>query len=186
MNFDVIRPLFGGHMSQSQVDGTNAIAAAFAAVTPAVDPRWTAYGLATAFWETAHTMQPIREIGQGRGRAYGQPAGPWHQVYYGRGDVQETWLANYQHADAKLHALAVLKPEENLVQTPDLALRPDVAGAIMVHGMIEGWFTGLGLPHFFNDHTTDWLNARRIINGTDHAQQISLIAQRFYKAIQAQ
>jgi len=36
------------------------------------------------------------EIGNGKGRLYGQPSGPYRKVYYGRGPIQITWEANYK------------------------------------------------------------------------------------------
>ena len=36
------------------------------------------------------------EIGSGKGRKYGQPAGPYGKVYYGRGPIQITWESNYK------------------------------------------------------------------------------------------
>lgn len=167
-------------MSQSQVDGTNSVLSAWPDDS---DLRFVAYALGTALWETDHTMQPIREIGQGRGHVYGEPAGPYNQVYYGRGFVQLTWQRNYELADTKLSAIGVLKPDENLVATPDLALRPDIAAEIMVRGMVEGWFTGASLSHYFTPALADWVNARRIINGTDHAAQIGAIASHFWHAL---
>src|SRR5512142_3038960 len=91
---------FGGVMRQGQVDGCNAILDAWEARAGFVDRRWLAYMLATAKWETAHTMQPIEEIGQGHGRPYGVPTVDG-RVFYGRGYVQLTWATNY----AKMAAL---------------------------------------------------------------------------------
>ncbi len=54
------------------------------------DLRWGAYALATAYWETARTVQPIREYGRGRGRRYGRKDPQTGQTYYGRGLVQHT------------------------------------------------------------------------------------------------
>ena len=36
------------------------------------------------------------EIGSGKGRKYGVPAGPYGKIYYGRGPIQITWEANYK------------------------------------------------------------------------------------------
>lgn len=36
------------------------------------------------------------EIGQGRGKKYGVPTGPYNKVYYGRGPIQITWESNYK------------------------------------------------------------------------------------------
>lgn len=48
-------------------------------------------------------------------------------------------------------------------------MRPDVAAFVMFEGMINGTFIGEKLSDYFNAKTTDWINARRIINGTDKA-----------------
>jgi len=49
--------------------------------------------------------------------------------------------------------------------------------------MMRGLFTGKKLNDYFNANTCDWLNARRIINGTDHAELIAGYAQKFYNAL---
>lgn len=172
--------LFRGAMTQSQVDGTNSIMAAWPDGT---DLRWVAYSLATAFHETAQTMQPIEEYGKGRGRAYGHPAGPWHQVYDGRGLEQLTWEANYRHATQRLRELDVLAADLDLERIPDLAMDPQIAAAIMVYGMSEGWFTGKKLSDFFNDNASDWVHAREIINRLDKAAAIASYALRFWRSL---
>ena len=172
--FEAVRTeLFHGSISQSQVDGTTSILDAWADGT---DPRWVAYALATAHWETAGTMQPIAEYGRGRGRAYGVPVNG--KVYYGRGYVQLTWLKNYE-------AMSPITGVD-LVASPDLALRPDVAAKVMIHGMTFGTFTGKKLADYLHDSTCDFLNARRIINGTDHAAQIGANAVHFLHSISAE
>ena len=176
--------LFGGVLTEPQVEGINAI---LAQLPDGTDARWLAYELATAYHETGRTMQPVRENG---GHPYGHPpakywlpAGPYGQIYYGRGLPQTTWLANYEKADERMHALGVLKPEESLVRTPDLMLRMDVAAATMVDAMTLGWFTGKKLADYFNANSTDWLGARRIINGLDCAAQIAGYAIHFRRAL---
>jgi hypothetical protein len=173
--FDKMRVYFGS-LNQGHVDGANAIGLA----SSNLPLKHRAYMLATAWHETAHTLQPIEEYGKGAGRAYGAPDGPWHRVYDGRGDVQLTWLRNYVLANSKLHALGILKPDEDLAKNPELALRQDIAAAIMVHGMEEGWFTGKKLADF-----TDYLNMRRIINGTDKADLIAQYAIKFEDCLKA-
>ena len=165
--------LFGATLSQSEADGTEAIIDAFieAGLT---DHRWLAYMLATAFHETAATMRPIEEYGKGAGRKYGLPVGPYRKIYFGRGYVQLTWEANYKKAQDKLGAPFHSKPE--------LALDPKHAADIMTRGMTEGWFTGKKLSDYLGGKT-DYLNPRRIINGTDKAQLIAGYAQKFEAAI---
>lgn len=92
--------LFGGKLTQGQVDGITAILHGWQA-SQMTDLRWLAYMLATAYHETARTMQPIAEYGKGKGRKYGVK-GKHGQVPYGRGYVQLTWDANYEKADQEL------------------------------------------------------------------------------------
>jgi putative chitinase len=49
--------------------------------------------------------------------------------------------------------------------------------------MIYGWFTGVGLPKYFNSTTEDPINARRIVNGTDRASTIAGYYWKFKKAL---
>jgi putative chitinase len=151
-----------GSLQQSQVDGFETIISAFEK-TGNADPRHLAYCLATAWHETARTMQPIREYGRGRGKRYGAPV--HGKVYYGRGFVQLTWDYNYKKAGAKLNV--------DLLNDPDLALEPAIAGSIMCQGMAEGWFTGRKLSDYFNAKVNSPVGARRIINGNDRAQLIA-------------
>src|SRR4051794_9557418 len=58
---DLRSGLLGPTLSESEVEGTNALVKA---VGDAGWPlSWAAYGLATAYHETAHTMLPIKEFG---------------------------------------------------------------------------------------------------------------------------
>ena len=140
------------------------------------DTRGLAYILATAFWETARSMQPVREIGRGRGKPYGTADPNTHQTYYGRGFVQLTWKANYA-AMGKVCGL-------DLVAAPDHALQPEVAIAILFEGMQRGLFTGRKLADFFGAGEADWVGARRIINGQDRAETIAGYARCFDAALQ--
>jgi hypothetical protein len=132
-----------------------------------------AYVLATAWHETATRMQPIREFGLGRGHSYGRPDHTG-QVPYGRGFVQLTWDHNYAKADQRLGLGGAL------VRNYDLALQLDIASKIIVRGMIEGWFTGRKLSSY-----TDFVDMRRIINGTDRAALVASYARVFLPALQA-
>lgn len=165
---------FGGKMSQGQMAGCTTILDGWEARNK-TDLRQLAYMLATAKWETAHTMQPVAEYGHGAGSAYGAPDPVTGQTYYGRGYVQLTWKANYQKLSPWVGV--------DLVNEPDLAMKPDVAAIILFEGMEQGLFTGVGLPRYFNDVACDWVNARRIINGTDRAETIAEIARAFYVAL---
>lgn len=187
--FASLRQSFGG-LSQEQVDGLNVLLPGMGAWPLS----FVSYALATAYHETAHTMQPIHERG---GEAYfrrryditGNPdkarelgnLSPGDGVKYaGRGYVQLTGKANYRKAEA---ALGV-----PLVANPDLAMKADVAAKILVWGMESGSFTGKKLAHYLPQHgpadRAAFKQARRIINGTDRADEIAGIALSFQRALQ--
>lgn len=179
--FTAIRPTFGGTMSPTQVAGCETKLRIFGkAGSPLA---FIAYGLATSFWETAHAMQPVREVGQGRGCAYGAPGCHNGQVAYGRGDVQLTWDRNYERADRELGLNGAL------IANYDLALTPAVSAQIILYGMTEGWFTGKRLADYLPTAGKASLNqfvaARHIINGTDRAQSIGAVALNFQDALVA-
>lgn len=136
-----------------------------------------AYVLATALWETAHTMKPVEE-------AYWIPnAAAWRKKHlryypwYGRGFVQLTWEENYKSAGEKLGV--------DLAHHPELALDPGTACEIAVTGMREGWFTGKKLADYITLKKSDFRGARRIINGTDKAQSIADLATIYDKSLKA-
>lgn len=141
------------------------------------DLRWLAYMLATAWHETARTMQPIEEFGKGTGRRYGKKVkhsgvaySKPDKIYYGRGLVQLTWWENY----FLMGRLLGLK----LLENPELACDSKVAVKIMFEGMTRGAssfgdFTGKCLEMYFNAKTNDPKGARKIINGTDCADLIA-------------
>ncbi len=88
--------------------------------------------------------------------------------FKGRGYVQITGRRNYEDWSRRLGI--------DLVSNPELASRPDIASRILVEGMKEGTFTGVGLDRYINGQGTDFRNARRIVNGTDRAGMIGDIA----------
>ncbi len=123
-------------------------------------------------------MQPVPEIGRGKGRKYGVK-GKYGQVPYGRGYVQLTWDDNYERADKELGLGG------KLLKNFDLALDPGIAAAIMFRGMLGGWFTGRRLVHYFSAQIDDPVNARKIINGTDKAATIAGYHRDFLAALKA-
>lgn len=182
--------LLGPSLDQSEVDGVNAILAACGAA--GWGPKWTAYALATADRETGGTMQPIKEWGgpayftrmydvQGRdpvrARKMGNTIPGDGARYCGRGYVQLTWKVNYAKAGEALGY--------PLTGNPDLAMRPDIAAAIMVRGMAEGWFTGRKLADFITKERCDFRSARKVINGLDHAAEIAAEADHYLSALKA-
>ncbi len=158
---------------------------------------FVAYALATAWHETAHTMQPITEMGS-KARAFrlydiggtrptlarlmGNTTSGDGVKYIGRGFVQLTWKTNYEKAGNLVG--------ESLVEKPELANRPDVAALVMKSGMTDGWFTGKKLADYLpttNRPATaaQFKNARRIINGTDADELIAFYALAFQDALVA-
>lgn len=187
--FDKIRPLLAP-MTQSEVDGCKAILAACGTAGFGIGD--TAYTLGTAYHETAGTMQPVKEYGgtayftrmyditgarPAKARELGNLSPGDGAKYCGRGYPQLTGKKNYQKATDKLRKLGVLTAQESLVDTPDLAMRPDVAAAIMVYGMSEGWFTGRDLdddiPRSGPATYDQFVRSRDIVNGTDKAAKIA-------------
>jgi hypothetical protein len=197
--FDTIRPLFGS-LDQSQVEGCEALLQAFGVARWPV--AWAAYGMATAFHETNKTMQPVQEafwLTDTAANAYFfkmyDPQGQRPDVakrlgntqpgdgakYCGRGYVQLTGRRNYSEAGEHTGA--------DLVEHPELALKPEIAAKIMLWGMEGGIFTGKKLADYlplsgragFDAYTA----ARRIINGQDRAAEIAKEAQQFEAALLA-
>lgn len=155
--------LFSGRLSQSQTDGLTRILDYRDEKWPNMPDDELAYLLATAKWETAHKMQPVTEMGSQsylRGKAYW----PW----IGRGLVQITWKRNYEK-------YGITKPAQ--------ALEWPTALHVIFHGMIHGTFTGKKLSDYIGPGRRDYVGARRIINGTDKAKQIALIAEGFREAL---
>ena len=161
--------VYGGSLSQKQVDGIEALLAA----TEGLPITYRSYLMATALHETAHTMQPIAEYGKGKGRPYGAK-GKHGQAQYGRGYVQLTWDANYEKADKALGLKGALLKDFNL------AMQPTIAAKILVRGCVEGWFTGKKLGDYL---PADYVGARRVVNGTDRAAQIADYARGFEAAL---
>ena len=85
--FDSVRAsLFGGALTQQQVDGMSAILTGWEELSPPLsDLRWLAYMLATTKHETASTCWPIEEYGKGQDMSYGKEDPETHQTYFGRG-----------------------------------------------------------------------------------------------------
>lgn len=172
--------LFKTGYTQNQVNGLNFIIDGWEA-SGLKDLRWLAYMLATIYHETAKTFQPIKEYG---GLKYLRSKKYW--PYYGRGYVQLTWDYNYK----KMQDLWNFTHEEqiDLLKNPDLASTPKVALFILFEGMTigiskKGDFTGVSLETYFNDKVTDWIGARRIINGTDRNKTIADYAIEFYEIL---
>lgn len=178
----------GGRLTAAQVEGTEAILRAWRDAGCS-DRAQLAYMLATAYHETAATMQPVAEVGgdayktrlydvtgsnPDRARRMGNDRPGDGIRYAGRGYVQLTWKDNYRLAGEKLGI--------DLVADPDLALQPAIAARILVTGMLEGWFTGRVLARYVAGDRVDYVGARRVVNGTDRAVLIAGYADAFAAA----
>jgi putative chitinase len=174
--YEVIRaPLFGGSLTQSQVDGCEYLLDYVEEHTTPLDLRQVAYMFATTLHETARTMQPIEEYGKGASHPYGIPDPVTGESYYGRGFVMITWKSNYAFQGSKLSL--------PLVEQPALALEPGPAACILVEGMLDGDFTGVGLDDYIDHTQCDYVHARQVVNGLDCAEQIAGYARVFQEAL---
>ena len=188
--------LFGGRLTQVQVDGINAIVASWNRLGKTDDKRQLAYGLATAFHETAGRLTPVRETLAASDdqaiarldRAFEAGRLPQVKVPYwrkdadgrswlGRGFVQLTFKRNYQ---VMSDALGV-----DLITDPARAMELDISADILVVGMRDGLFSGRKLGDYFQGERADWRNARRIVNGLDRADVVAGHAEVILAALQA-
>ena len=189
--FDACRAgVMGPTLDNNEVSGATAILDAMKGAPLA----YCAYALATAWHETAHSLQPVKEFG---GTAYytrmydvngqrpdlarrnGNTFPGDGALFCGRGYVQLTWRNNYRRAGEETGY-----PLEG---NPELAMRPAIAAQIMRKGMEDGWFTGKSFASFLPSSGPatlgQFFNARRIINGTDRAATIADYAVKFQDAL---
>ncbi len=188
--FNALRNGFTGKLEPDEVSGTEAVLSAMTGQPLA----FTAYTLATAFHETAGTMQPIKERGgDAYFRARYDPQGAHPNIakalgntqpgdgarFAGRGYVQLTGRANY--------AKAAKETGVDLIAHPDLAMGCGTAASIMRGGMTEGWFTGRALRSYLPSQgpadAESFVKARRIINGMDCAVAIAGYAKGYQAAL---
>lgn len=133
-----------------------------------------AYALASCYWESARTMEPVEEgfylrdpeAHRKRLRYY-----PWH----GRGLIQLTHESNYIRAGKELGL--------DLTTDKDTVMEPGVAVKIAVRGMAEGWFTGRKLADYISRDKADYRAARQIVNGRDKDRAIAILAQDYETAL---
>lgn len=109
-------------------------------------------------------------------------------TYYGRGYVQLTHDWNYK----KFQPLIQQRfPAIDIFAEPIKACDPEVAWIVLEEGMTrddltiqDENFTGFTLEQFFNDQKQDWVKARKIINGMDHANEIAQYAIAYYNVLE--
>ena len=188
--------VFGTSLSHRQVQGVEGIIEAF---TSHGDGKadTLAYALATAYHETGARMVPVREgfaksdagarravanLAKKRGpnsavAKYAHPQPPHGHVYYGRGQVQLTWLDNYRKSSADAGV--------DLVKYPDKVLDPEIGARVLIKGLLDGRWNGRGHGLRYYLDQGDLINARRTVNITDKASTIAGYHRAFLAAINA-
>ena len=165
-----------GKPTQAKVDAIEFLLTGFE--TQWKDLRQIAYALATIKHETANTFLPIYEKGaksyfnkyEGRSDLGNTKPGDGY-LFRGRGYVQITGRRNYTYF--------------GIASDPDAALDKQTAFDIMTRGMASGRFTGKKLSAYINATKCDYIDARRVINGTDKALLIAGYARDFEKCLVA-
>lgn len=158
-------------LSQAQVDSIEAILNE-CELQGITDVRQMAYIFATAYHECYNPKQPstrmapITEFG---GDKYLK--GKKYYPYIGRGLSGLTWKDNYAKEGKRLGI--------DLVNNPELILDIPTAANSHVYCMSHGTYTGKKLSDYINADKCDFINSRRIINGTDKAELIMSYAQKF-------
>lgn len=147
----------------------------YADVYSVVDVQAVAYMLGTAYHECG--FRAIKEIRAKPGTTVRAMQDKyWNTGFYGRGYCQLTWKRNYEKFSELLG--------EDFVANPDLVLIPKNAAHILVYGMVHGSFTGKKLSDYFKPgKEPDWMNARRIVNGTFHADRVADAAKKIHSLL---
>jgi predicted chitinase len=183
----VRRDLFNGAVAPKQVYLIEALLDAFD------NAGWplahAAYALATAHHETAQ-WKHLKELG---GDAYfkrmydkagrrphiaeqlGNTEAGDGAKFAGRGFVQLTGRTNYRKAGSAIGL--------DLLKEPAKAEEPATAARILIWGMATGAYTGKANRDYLSKAPPDYVNARRIINGTDKASLIAGYARQFEAAL---
>ena len=208
--YDHVRSrVFGGSISQSQVDGIEAIMTSWHKHGDG-DHRKLAYCLATAKWETGHDFVPrsenlnytsaarIRAVWPTRFKSNSaaepyvrQPKKLANKVYGGRlGNVKPNDGWDYrgrglvQITGRNNYIKMGDRLGINLVDNSDRAKQLPTAADILIIGMYEGIFTGKKLEDYISNDHVDYFNARKIVNRLDKANDIANIAGGFQEGLE--
>lgn len=145
-----------------------------------LSPQQAAYIFATAHHES-DKWKTLTEYASGKAYEGRKDLGNTQkgdgQKYKGRGFVQITGRRNYADWAKRLGA--------PLIEQPILATDHKFAVPILIDGMLGGTFTGKKLGTYVNDKKSDFVNARRTVNGTDKASLIASYAKKYQAALEA-
>ena len=181
-----------GELDQPHIDAINKILAAAEADTDITSIRWIAYIFATIKRECGDGWSPVTEQGsEGYFKKYepgtrlGKMLGNTESgdgfTFRGRGYPQTSGRANYQKLTDHFGV--------DFMTQPDLLLDPEWAWkGSTSFGMRTGLYTGKALAQFIPEDESqpaDYFNAREIINGHDHAQEIADNAVKFESILRA-
>lgn len=202
--------LFGGSLTQQQVEGMEALLDAWSVYGDG-DANKLAYVLATPFHETGAKMAPVIEnlnysaaglrstfskyFTAAQASAYAhQPERIANRAYANRmgngseasGDGWKFRGRSFPQLTGKTnYADWGKRLGLDLVGNPDLIMPIAIGARVLVQGMMLGTFTGKKLGDYIGGSKVDFTNARRVINGTDKAALIAGYAQKFATAIRA-
>ncbi len=195
----VRRSLFNGRISNEQYIGMQNLLDVWEDNYFDIAVDQLAYDLATAFHETAYTMQPIMERGSRSyfnkyepgtriGRVLGNTKSGDGYRFRGAGHVQNTGRRNAQKATDELNKRFNIGVD--LVANPDMRLDPFISAHSLFLGNLMGWWTGTGLTDYLDgvderdsEDVREFIKARAVVNGTDKASTIAKYALKFERAL---
>lgn len=214
--FDAYNHSFG-ELNQYEVNGLNRLLRLY----EKYDGWWDnidqiGNSLAQIKHETAHSFNPVVE-GYYLGNAKDTPENYFHGnnlrvqrfqqklkyfPYYGIGDIQLTWLHNFEKHEKllRIYFPEIVRDFEartgeklDLVKHPRQVLDGEISFAIMTIGMHIGTFTGKKLDNYNLPNGFDHFNARSIVNGDKNypvknsnltvGQQIARTAEKFVEIL---
>ena len=193
--------VFGGRLTQAQVDGCTALLTACNKYG-VTDQHHVSHALAEVRHETGGYMLPIKETvmahhtgknpsdatvikrlndAYAAGKLPWVTAPYWRSGWFGRGPIQTTHEENYRKIGEKIGV--------DLVKNRDRILEPDIGAASAVIGLRDGVYTGRRLadysfPAALDAHSSK--HPRRMVNGKDGTDaDVSKYHRAFHAALTA-